>query len=118
MALGFHTDGELSMSALAIGSIVFICVFGGALLDMFLRSILKVGIGLIATMVALVLGLLVATAKASYDTKSNELPSASASLHETHGPAADRRHARGANVLGRGPDHSQGCGRPSHYPDV
>jgi hypothetical protein len=74
------------MSALVIGSIVFICVFGGALLGMFLRSILpehhvsaeskdavKVGIGLIATMAALVLGLLVATAKASYDTKSNEL---------------------------------------------
>jgi hypothetical protein len=79
------------MSALAIGSIVFICVFGGALLGMFLRSILpehhvsaeskdavKVGIGLIATMAALVLGLLVATAKASYDTKSNELTEMSA----------------------------------------
>jgi hypothetical protein len=74
------------MKALAIGSIVFICVFGGALLGMFLRSILpehhvsteskdavKVGIGLIATMAALVLGPLVATAKASYGTKSNEL---------------------------------------------
>jgi hypothetical protein len=79
------------MSALAIGSIVFICVFGGALLGMFLSSILpehhlsaeskdavKVGIGLIATMAALVLGLLVATAKASYDTKSNELTEMSA----------------------------------------
>lgn len=79
------------MSALATGSIVFICVFGGALLGMFLRSILpeqhvsaeskdavKVGIGLIATMAALVLGLLVATAKASYDTKSNELTEMSA----------------------------------------
>jgi hypothetical protein len=79
------------MSSLAIGSIVFICVFGGALLGMFLRSILpehhlsaeskdavKVGIGLIATMAALVLGLLVATAKASYDTKSSELTEMSA----------------------------------------
>ena len=79
------------MSALAVGSIVFICVFGGALLGMFLRSILpehhlsaeskdavKVGIGLIATMAALVLGLLVATAKASYDAKSNELTEMSA----------------------------------------
>jgi fluoride ion exporter CrcB/FEX len=74
------------MNSLAIGSIVFICLFGGAPLGMFLRSILpehnvsaeskdgvKVGIGLIATMAALVLGLLVATAKDSYDTKSNEL---------------------------------------------
>ena len=79
------------MSSLAVGSIVFICVFGGAILGMFLRSIMpehhvsaeskdavKVGIGLIATMAALVLGLLVATAKASYDTKSNELTEMSA----------------------------------------
>ena len=79
------------MSSLAIGSIVFICVFGGALLGISLRFILpehhlsaeskdavKVGIGLIATMAALVLGLLVATAKASYDTKSNELTEMSA----------------------------------------
>ncbi len=79
------------MSSLAIGSIVFICVFGGALLGISLRLILpehhlspeskdavKVGIGLIATMAALVLGLLVATAKASYDTKSNELTEMSA----------------------------------------
>ena len=61
---------------------VFVCIFGGA----FLRAILpehhlspeskdavKVGIRLIATMAALVLGLLVATAKASYGTKSNDL---------------------------------------------
>ncbi len=74
------------MSSLAIGSIVFACVFGGALVGIFLRSALpehhlnaeskdavKVGIGLIATMTALVLGLLVSTAKASYDTKHNEL---------------------------------------------
>jgi len=79
------------MSSLAIGSIVFICVFGGALLGISLRLILpehhlspeskdavKVGIGLIATMAALVLGLLVATAKASYETKSNELTEMSA----------------------------------------
>jgi hypothetical protein len=79
------------MSPLAIGLIVFTCVFGGALLGMFLRFTLpehhlsaeskdtvKVGIGLIATMAALVLGLLVATAKASYDTKSNELTEMSA----------------------------------------
>lgn len=79
------------MSSFAIGSIVFICVFGGALFGMFLRAALpehhlsteskdavKVGIGLIATMAALVLGLLVATAKASYDTKSNELTEMSA----------------------------------------
>ncbi|MGO9604571.1 MAG: hypothetical protein ACLQAT_14480 [Candidatus Binataceae bacterium] len=74
------------MSSLLIGSIIFFCVFGGALLGIVLRSALpenhfsaeskdavKVGIGLIATMTALVLGLLVSTAKVSFDTKHNEL---------------------------------------------
>lgn len=79
------------MSSLAIGSIVFCCVFGGALVGIFLRSTLpeqhlsaeskdavKVGIALIATMTALVLGLLISTAKASFDTKHNELTQMSA----------------------------------------
>ena len=79
------------MSPLTIGVIVFACVFSGGMLGMFLRSALpehhlseeskdtiKVGIGLIATMAALVLGLLVATAKASFDTKSSELTEMSA----------------------------------------
>lgn len=64
-----------------IALIVFGCVFGGALLGMFLRVILpehhlsentkdviKLGMGLIATMAALVLGLVIAAAKSSYDT--------------------------------------------------
>jgi hypothetical protein len=63
-----------------IALIVFACVFGGALLGMFLsihiperhlsegaRDVIKLGMGLIATMTALVLGLVVATAKSSYD---------------------------------------------------
>jgi hypothetical protein len=74
------------MSALAISLITFAFVFGGALLGMFLRAVLpehhlspdsrdvvKLGTGLIATMAALVLGLLIASAKSSYDTQSNEL---------------------------------------------
>src|SRR5262252_10876810 len=74
------------MSALAIGSVVFVCVFGGALLGMVLRSFLpdrhlsadskdvvRLGMGLLATMAALVLGLLIASAKGSYDTQRNEV---------------------------------------------
>jgi hypothetical protein len=74
------------MSTLAISSITFACVFGGALLGMALRAVLpehhqssdskdavKVGMGLVATMAALVLGLLVASAKASYDQQRTEL---------------------------------------------
>ncbi len=64
------------MSGLAISGTVFACVFGGALLGMLLRALLparhlsdeskdliKLGMGLIGTMTALVLGLLVASAK-------------------------------------------------------
>jgi hypothetical protein len=72
------------MSSLAISLIVFACVFGGALVGMFLRSrlpdhhlsaeskdVVKVGAGLIATMSALVLGLMVASAKSSYDAQKS-----------------------------------------------
>ncbi len=66
--------------------VVFGCVFAGAILGMMLRTILpehhlnadtkdvvKLGVGLIGTMSALVLGLLVASAKSSYDTRRGEL---------------------------------------------
>lgn len=69
------------MSPIAIGFIVLVCVFGGAVLGMFLQKVLpehylndaskdvvKLVTGLIATLAALVLGLLVASAKNSFDT--------------------------------------------------
>jgi len=81
------------MSATVISCIVFACVFGGALLGVFLRASLpehhlstdskdfvKLGTGLIATMAALVLGLLIASAKNSYDIQRNELTQVSASI--------------------------------------
>ena len=81
------------MSAAAISGIVFACVFGGALLGMFLRvslpehhlstdskDFVKLGMGLIATMAALVLGLLIASAKNSYDIQRSELTQISASI--------------------------------------
>lgn len=67
-------------------TIIFICIFSGGLLGMWLRgllpehhlgaenkSLLQLSIGLVGTMAALLLGLLVASAKASYDTRSSEL---------------------------------------------
>jgi fluoride ion exporter CrcB/FEX len=64
------------MNALGAAAIVFAFVFGGAVLGMLLRGILpahhlndqsrdvvRLGTGLVATMAALVLGLLVASAK-------------------------------------------------------
>jgi hypothetical protein len=76
-----------------IGVIAFACVFGGALLGMYLRvrlpqthlgeeskDAVKVGMGLVATMAALVLGLLVASAKTSYDEQKRGLDQISANL--------------------------------------
>jgi hypothetical protein len=85
--------GGEAVSALAVSAVVLVCVVTGALLGAFLRSVLpkhhlndeskdivKVGIGLIATLVALVLGLLVASAKTSFDTKSDEIKQGAANI--------------------------------------
>jgi len=81
------------VSPMAIGWIVFALVFGSALLAMFAhrllpeehlsgdsKDVVKLGIALIATMSALVLGLLVASAKSAFDTRSNQLVQASADI--------------------------------------
>jgi hypothetical protein len=74
------------MSSIATSSIVFACVFGGALLGMSLRkflpqnhlsdeskTVVRLAMGLVATMTAMVLGLLISSAKTSFDTQSNEI---------------------------------------------
>jgi hypothetical protein len=74
------------MSSLTIGLIAFACIFGGALLGLLIRSflpenhmiddardIVKLGTGLIATLAALILGLLISSAKGTLDTLNNEL---------------------------------------------
>jgi hypothetical protein len=81
------------MSSMTISLMVFGVVFGGALLGMALRALLpeqhlsqdsrdvvKLGMGLIGTIAALVLGLLVASAKSSFDTQRNGLAQLSANL--------------------------------------
>ena len=81
------------MGSMTISWIVFACVFGGALTGMLLRTVLpahhlspesrdvvKLGMGLIATMAALILGLLVSSTKGSYDTQGSELMEASAKV--------------------------------------
>jgi UDP-N-acetylmuramyl pentapeptide phosphotransferase/UDP-N-acetylglucosamine-1-phosphate transferase len=81
------------MSSLAIGSIVVVCVFGSALLGMLLRTrlpehhlsgeskdVVKLGMGLIGTMAALVLGLMVGSAKSSFDAQKNVLTQMSAKV--------------------------------------
>jgi len=74
------------MSETAIASLVFACVFGSALLGLFIRSalpehhlsqeskdVVNLGTGLIATMAALVLSLLISSAKSSFDQMDAEL---------------------------------------------
>jgi hypothetical protein len=80
-------------SSVTISLIVFACVFGGALLGIFLHAVLpqhhlsaetkdivKLGMGLVGTMAALALGLLVASAKGSYDVQSAQLTQLSANV--------------------------------------
>ena len=81
------------MSSIIVSLIVFAFVFGGALLGILLHAVLppqhlsaeskdivKLGMGLVGTMAALVLGLLVASAKGSYDAQSTELTQLSANI--------------------------------------
>jgi hypothetical protein len=72
------------VSPLAISLIAFLCISGGALLGMLLRTVLpehhlseeskdimKLGAGMIATLAALALGLLLSSAKGNFDTMNN-----------------------------------------------
>ena len=67
------------MSSIATSCVVFACVFGGALLRSLLpehhldpdsRNVVNLGMALIGTMTALVLGLLIASAKSSDPSRS------------------------------------------------
>src|SRR5271169_7124529 len=81
------------MSSSVMSSIVFAFVFGGALLGMFMRKLLPqnhlsddskgivmIAMGLVATMTALVLGLLISSAKSSFDTLSSEMTATSSNI--------------------------------------
>jgi hypothetical protein len=74
------------MYAVIIALIVFACVVSGALIGSFLAAVVpprhlsneaketvKLGMGLIATMTAILLGLLIASAKSFYDMQNTEL---------------------------------------------
>jgi hypothetical protein len=74
------------MSELIIVGIVFGCAFGGALMGMFVagqlpkhhldvdsKDVVKAAMALVATVAALIVGLLIASAKNSFDSKDNEV---------------------------------------------
>jgi hypothetical protein len=81
------------MNSIAISFIVFACVFGGAMLGMFLRAalpedhlsgdskdVVRLSVGLVATMSAILLGLLVSAALGSYEAQRKELIETSAQI--------------------------------------
>jgi len=81
------------MSSFTIGFISAGCIFGGALLGIWLRTVLpehhlddaskdtvKLGAGLLATLAALVLGLLVSSAKSSFDAMNTGIAQAGAKV--------------------------------------
>ena len=96
------------MHSYLIASVSFLCIFGGALGGLVMQSFLpshhltkesqesiKLGAGLIATMAALILGLLVSSSKGTYDRVNilvNEAAANTISLNQTlksYGPEAD-----------------------------
>jgi len=81
------------LGALETSLVTFSALFGGAVFGMFLHSflpehhlnedskrIVNLGAGIIGTMAALVLGLLVASAKGNFDTQNNEVLDATAKI--------------------------------------
>jgi hypothetical protein len=120
------------MSPTSIAWIVLVCVFGGAVLGVVLRTILpqqhlssdskdviKLAMGLTATMAALVLALLIAAAKSSYDAQRSEVTQLAANVIlldrvlAHYGPetkaARDMLGHAAANIVDRiwSEDHSQ-----------
>src|SRR5215470_20067431 len=81
------------MSAVTTSFVTFAALFGAAMFGMFLHSrlpehhldedskrIVNLGAGIIGTMAALVLGLLVSSAKGNYDTQNNEVTAVAAKI--------------------------------------
>jgi hypothetical protein len=105
------------MKPLVLSFIIFVLVAGGIFLGMLLRralpqthlgkdaqDVVRLGVGLIATIAGLVLGLLIAAAKTSFDTKSGQVTQITADiilldvLLAKYGPQAQpiREQMRGA----------------------
>jgi hypothetical protein len=103
-----------------VAAIVLACIVAGALLGMVLRGVLparhldgeskdvvRLGTGLVATMAALVLGLLVASAKNAYDTQRNGLDELTADLTlldtvlQQYGPPAQDARANLRGLVDR-----------------
>jgi hypothetical protein len=100
------------MFSITIGAVTFVCAFGGAILGMYLRGILpdhhlredskdamKTGIAIVATLSALVLGLLISSAKNALDSTNNAFTQSGAKIImldrvlKVYGPEANEPRA-------------------------
>src|SRR5437762_13870895 len=107
------SEKELTMNTNLTSLIVFGCLAGAVLLGRALRRVLpedhltadsrdtiKLAMGLVATMTALVLGLLVSSAKGAYDTKRSEVIQLAANVAfldrmlAAYGPEADNARTK------------------------
>jgi hypothetical protein len=81
------------MTPISMSFIAFACVFGGTFLGMFLRKrlpghhlagdtkdVVRLGTGLIGTIAALVLGLLIASANSTYETQTGQVKQLTANI--------------------------------------
>src|SRR6476659_11370151 len=81
------------MSALTLSGIIFVLTLGGVFvgtllrralprnhLDEHVKDVVRLGVGLVATIAALVLGLLIAAAKSSFDTQTGQVRQITADL--------------------------------------
>jgi len=108
------------MNPFTYSFIVFACVFGGVLIGLVIhhllpaeqlgaesKDVVRLGMGLVATMVALVLGLLVASAKSFYDTQNTEVTQFAANvvlldrILAHYGPESTESRAELSNLVTR-----------------
>jgi hypothetical protein len=81
------------VNAITLASLTFACAFGGALLGTYIRSflppahlskesldVMRLGMGLVATMTALLLGLVTASARSTFDGQDTALRTSAANI--------------------------------------
>jgi Protein of unknown function (DUF4239) len=81
------------MSAFSLATLTFVCAFGGALVGGYVRSLLpathlskesqdvmRLGMGLVATMTALLLGLVTASARSAFDSQDAAIRASAANI--------------------------------------
>jgi hypothetical protein len=112
------------LSPLALSCIIFVLIVGGIFLGVALRralpkhhlskdsqEVVRLGVGLVATIAALVLGLLIAAAKSSFDTQSGQVKQITAeillvdNLLSLYGPEAQPIRQELRTAMGSVVDH-------------